>query len=522
MLYIRILALLLFYNAVKAQQYLSNEWYIEFGKQKLRFTKDTAQGHNFFDSDTQIYRCIHGNSNICDSSGKLILAVSPFKAMNGSTNGFIEGGEKMNEDTFTNFLNGTSPLSNTSIILPKGNNQYYVFTTTTSDSFMSAYINIGQWGVFSYQTDEIVYSIVDMNANNGQGKVILNKKLLLRANQYPYLNITCFTATRHANGKDWWLIKPGGEDRQVRYKFLVTPDSIYSFKEEGLPWLTNNFVYHSVGQSCFSKDGTLYAESNSNCPTTIWNFDRCSGQFTLKRIIDIQAHNKDTTTPFPEATGVCFSADNKYLYQGEFYTIYQIDLAEPNDDSALHCLCAPDTSHNFMLNNSLQMTPSGQIYIGHWGGLSRDVNAIMHPNNLGEACEFKYDYTVTNKYLNFHYSGTNDPPNIINYALGALKGSPCDTLNKPQPTDSTNKNTSWQVGPNPATANLYIQVPGADAKVLAVQVYNVLGQRVQSVQYNLNSVYTVQHNIAALASGLYVIQMQVNGTNFYTTKITVR
>jgi hypothetical protein len=515
MWYIRIILCLILSHSLSAQKKAGNEWYVEIGKIKLQFTGDTANNTKFFPTDTQKYRCINGNANVCDTNGILLLAASPFKVMNGSNMGFIEGGENLNLDTFTKFENGISPLGNTTIILPIGNNLYYIFLGCTSDSFMNAYINIGQWGVFSYEMDEIRYAIVDMNANNGKGKVLQSRKLLLHANDAPYLNITNFTATRHANGKDWWLIKPSGKYRQVRYKFLVTADSIYTSKEENLPWLTDNFVYHSVGQSCFSQDGTLYAECNSNCPTTIWHFDRCSGQFTLKRIIDIQKNNKDSLLQFPEASGVCFSANNKYLYQNEFNLTYQIDLDEQNDSIALFSLQNYDVNQNLCWNNSMQMTPTGQIYIGHWHGICADVSAIMRPNEYGDGCSFKYDYF---KFKTIFWpnivAGTNDPPNMINYELGALTGSPCDTIKH-----ASSFFKEWIISPNPTQSFIEVQIPVQGAESLQIIIYNSLGQKVQESMYNIDYTYKIKHEFGAFSRGMYFTKCITNNGQSYSQKI---
>jgi hypothetical protein len=520
--YVAHILLVQFFAVYCYGQSVSNqEWYVGIEKNKLAFSGDTMLASRFFTGDSQYYYLVNGQSSICDSNGKLLLCCSPFKILSGNGSILLANGDSINNSVFTNFQSGTSPYHNTTLFIPISKFRYYIFLNTISDSLLSAYINLGG-GQVEFNFDELRYFIIDIDPVAKIGKVTVNKKLLRHTTSEPHLNISCLTACPHANGRDYWLIKPSGKDRRIRYKFLITPDSIYTYKDENLPPLTNAFVYHGIGQSCFSQDGTLYAESNADCPTTIWNFNRCTGEFTLKRIFDLKKNNKDSTNPSPTATGVCFSADNRYLYQGEFFAMYQLDLDEPDDAKAVYCYCAPDTSKNFSWNHNIQMTPTGQLYLGHWHGISPDINAIMRPSQYQADASFKFNYGLVQTVFPNGTLPTADPPNIFNYALGALKGSPCDTLNKPQLNDSTNKNTIWQVGPNPATANLYIQVPGADAKVLAVQVYNVLGQRVQSAQYNLNSVYTVQHNIAALASGLYVIQMQVNGTNFYTTKITVR
>jgi Secretion system C-terminal sorting domain len=431
--------------------------------------------------------------------------------MNGSNMGFIEGGENLNLDSVTLYEDGFSFISNTSIIIPMGNNKFYIFITTISDEKAYNYYKVSGDG---YVYDEIRYSIVDMNSNNGKGKVIENRKLLFKATSEPWLNKTNFTATLHANGRDWWLIKPSARDRYKRYKFLVSEKEIIKYEEE-LPHITSNFVYDLVGQSCFSQDGSLYAECNSNCPTTIWNFDRCSGKFTLKRIIDIQKINKDVSTPFAKATGVCFSADNKYLYQAEFYSIYQIDLEEPNDTVAMHWYSQVDTSKNSSWNNSLQMTPEGQIFIGHWHGISADVNAIMRPNEYREASDLKFDYMQCKRiFWPNIVAGINDPPNMINYELGALAGSPCDTIKH-----AFSFFKEWIISPNPTQSFIEVQIPVQGAESLQIIIYNSLGQKVQESLYNIDYTYKIKHEFGAFSRGMYFTKCITNNGQSYSQKI---
>jgi hypothetical protein len=512
MSWIRIFVILCMVYTSHAQNYLSNEWYIEIGKVKAQFQLDTVLVKRFFDSDSLQYRCPAGNSNICDSTGNLKLAVSPFVAMNGSTSGFIEGGSAINNEGFASYYQGTSPYGNTTLILPKGANQYYIFNTTVSDSYLNTYITGGQ-GSVGFKMDQLRYSIVDMGANNGVGKVVVNNQLLLTSPDLYGFNITNMTATRHANGKDWWLIKPSGQDKTSRYTYLVTENELKLFNIEQLPKLTNNFIYQNIGQSCFSKDGTLYAESNSDAPTTIWRFDRCSGQFTFLRSFDIIKLNKDTTTPFPSATGVCFSDNNRYLYQGEFFSIYQFDLQEQNDTLALHCFCEQDTSKNFSNNNSFQMTPYGQIYIGHWHGISPDVDAIMQPDQYGADAFHKLNYYQQQKIW-YNVVGTNDPPNMINYALGKLPNSPCDTIKT-----TTSLFANWSLSPNPNEGNLEVKVPVNNAQQINVNICNVLGQRVRAFQNKIDYTYKVNLDINSLAAGMYYVQCITDNGSSFNTKI---
>jgi hypothetical protein len=496
-----LLFFLLLFNRSNCQNNLGKEWVVSYYNNKLIFEKDTVipQLINIKDSS---FNFVSGNSNICDSSGSLLLFATPFKVFNGKTGKVIEGGNAINNDSITYYEKGLSAYSNTSIILPKGNNQYYIFISTQSDAKCSRF---WQWLGDDYDHDQILYSIVDMNANNGAGKVIVNRRVLLQVNEAPWLNKTNFTATRHANGRDWWLVKPSSFDRFIRYKFLVSNDTIMPFVET-LPHITNLYPITSIGQSCFSHDGTLYAENNENCPHTIWHFDRCSGQFTIKRIIDLQHFNNDSLVANPIFNGICFSPNNRYLYAVDDYWVYQIDLNEPNDTLAVQCVSEYDTSKNYSDNGCMQLTPTGQIYIGHWGGLSQDVNAIMNPNEHGKNCNFKFNYCIVNTHPN-KLGGTIDPPNIPFYGLGALAGSPCDTI-RPQAT-------AWLLYPNPASNIIKLKVPNSSSgNIVAIKVYNMLGQQIINTNTSINFEHEASLPLNYLASGVYVLKAQFGKEEF--------
>ncbi len=80
-------------------------------------------------------------------------------------------------------LNGTMIIPN-----PAANNQYYVFNVLTNSN--------------SYPFHGNFYSLVDLNYNNGLGKVI---KKNVPLNSFTYA-IDAIGAVKHGNGRDWWVV----------------------------------------------------------------------------------------------------------------------------------------------------------------------------------------------------------------------------------------------------------------------------------------------------------------------------
>lgn len=94
-----------------------------------------------------------------------------------------------------------------------------------------------------------------------------------------------------------------------------------------------------------------------------------------------------------------------------------------------------------------------------------------------------------------------------NYSLGALKGSPCDTIGKSQ-------SKTMLVYPNPASSYLHIYFPQAMNTNVELAFYDMLGQRVYSWQKVLNSKQEVVLSLPNISVGLYTLQAEVNGERY--------
>ena len=68
---------------------------------------------------------------------------------------------------------------------------------------------------------DVMYTLIDMNANNGLGKVTEKNKIL----QYGWLSRT-FQAVRHGNGRDWWIVAPERGDSDKYFLFLLSPEGV--------------------------------------------------------------------------------------------------------------------------------------------------------------------------------------------------------------------------------------------------------------------------------------------------------
>ncbi|MFM2193159.1 MAG: hypothetical protein RLZZ118_2116 [Bacteroidota bacterium] len=402
-----------------------------------------------------------------------------------------------------------------SIALPKGSNgEYYVFSSTMSDSLYNLQYNIGT-GRYIY--DEVLYAVVDMKLNNGLGAVTSKRNYLIKNAE---LNRTQLFACRHANGYDWWLIKQA-IDSAVFYKFLIKADTI-----EG-PFIQHDLydklISHETGQGqlAFNSNGTQMASINSwrvnpfsfcdSAKLVLTDFNRCSGLFSNLKVINmprgwsrVALHNNNCSDSLGDnsAMGVCFSPNNRFIYTLSGHHLYQFDTQEPNQ--SLQWLeianALQDTSMWFSDWGTLNLGPDGRIYIGNWGGSAYTMSCITKPNLKGAACSFIDTFiTSTHPYWSYpnNYATLNAPPNMANYNMGALP-SAC------WPSSTTQLNyqtTELYIYPNPSNSKVIIDIGELNKNNICIT--NTAGQ----VLYNqLPKTAKISIDVSKWASGVYFVR----------------
>jgi Secretion system C-terminal sorting domain len=311
------------------------------------------------------------------------------------------------------------------------------------------------------------------------------------------------TAVKHGNGKDWWLIKPHMYKNKL-YKFLVTSEtvSLYDSTDFG-DSVEIRFLY---GQSVFSQNGTQYAsvvETNLNDYVYYWQFDRCTGQFSNYKKYHVP-FNRDTLGDFQN--GVAFSPNERFLYVSSRYNIWQIDLQDTSLNNYVH-IAGPDTIKSyFQQYMNLKLAPNGNIYVGNRNNVPT-WSYIANPNAKGLACNF------VPRGLWQPYTSLTIPPNMPNYELGVLAGSPCDTIRA--------QVAAWQLYPNPAHTIIQLKVPNSsNGQVVAIQIHDMLGKLVAIKDITVNYEHEARINIAHLAQGLYYLKVR-HSSDVYFSKFVV-
>ena len=441
------------------------------------------------------YYCTQGHSNICDSATGHLLFSCNGMILYDSNGVIIENGDSLvPTGAYTHYPFPNGLLTQNSLILPKGSSGlYYVFITTVSDSLYYS-IWAPQLGD-QFPFDLLMYNIVDMNANGGLGKVVEKNKVLL---QHVELQKIGMQACRHHNGRDWWLLKQGRYGTNEIYRFLVRPDTILG------PFIQtfNNpkySIWDLVGQMAFSSDGKkLTMVHSTQQELFIADFDRCSGELSNPKIVNIPTDSTGIPNAAPQYImdsvigGVCFSPNNQFIYISKWYNIYQYELNEPDSSLAWYRVQhGPDTTYiQFEYYNSLHNGPDGRIYIGNWGGGSKQMSVIDYPDIKGAGAGFcRKCFRITDTSFTAFVS----PPGLPDFNLGAASGT-CWPMSQ---SESEVRSAEWVVYPNPSSTVFIVQNKHGKKK----ELYNAQGELLFSTK---EDVIDAKH----FARGMYYLRVE--------------
>jgi len=264
---------------------------------------------------------------------------------------------------------------------------------------------------------------IDMNLNNGLGKVISRGELVIEDT----LALGKFTATKHANGRDWWILAHE-KNSNTYHRLLLDPSGIHHAGTQtiGLPYTDG------VGQACFSPNGEYYVIVDGvdfdtttlvGCYINIYNFDRCTG---------LLSNHKQIIEPQGAWVGGAISLDSRYYYAGFSMFTRQYDLwADDVESSGVVVMeydgyLAPNPTRPMYL----QLFPDGKIY-SCTSTLSNVLHTIHYPDEPGMACQYEQHA------VHLPTRNARSIPNFPYFRLGPLDGSPCDTL------DLNNNPKAW-------------------------------------------------------------------------------
>ncbi len=358
------------------------------------------------------------NVSISDSSGNLAFYTNGC-LIRDKLGGNMQNGDFINlgpnSDVYTNYC-GTSgiglyPIVQGVLAIPLMGKRFsliYLRFNVDSDPFPNAMC----------LHDALQYAIVDMNASQGLGSVILKDSVLLES---------CFqvaVANKHANGRDWWILLADNTVGRF-YRFLQTPDGIQGPWYQDIENQTTTDTFFYAGWTEFSPDGNKLMINDIQTGVALYDFDRCTGLLSsplfLPANYQVNGHGY----------GAAFSPDSKKLYvvRGALKRIEQYNLIVPNIAASKTTIAVWDGASDtlqpagtliYTTFSYFQHGPNGKLY--NWASGSRFMHVVNFPNRLGTNCKLQQ--------RSLQLPSFSALPNAYypNYRLGPVDGSACDTL----------------------------------------------------------------------------------------------
>lgn len=430
------------------------------------------------------------NTSFCDSEGNLLFYTNGIYIAN-ALDEKIENSDSLNAgyiqyewapDMQVHGYRTTQGV----ISIQKGydKNQYYLLHTYV-DSLDGGSNILGK---------RLYVTTIDMSANNGHG-VVLDKNQTIVEDNLAF-EIVC---TKHANGRDWWALI---QRRNTNCYFRVFID------ENGTHFFTDSTTcgggvvnFGNVGSACFSPDGNKFVNFNVIDGIKIFDFDRCLGQ--LYNPTDISLPIGDSSWI---GNGVAISPNNRFLYVSATKFVFQYDLW------AADIVGSVDTVGFFdgfaqpfgSFFNTAQLAPNGKIYVS-CGNSEADYHVINNPDLKGDSCNF----VAHGVFLPTLSLGV---PNFPNYRLGALNGSPCDTLSGLNETTRAEKEKKLKVFPNPSTDVITIDYGFTDWNKgeVSLEINSELGQVIYEQKLPMYSGFQ-KIDISSFSSGIYSVVIKRKG-----------
>jgi Secretion system C-terminal sorting domain len=454
-------------------QYFDANWPVGI----LEYPNEDGYGNAIlhFDSSGSSWQMANLNMNfertvaaISDSTGQLICYTNGCQIL-GADGDTLLNGEGINPGPVHELL-----CEHTGYNVPKGAmfipfpghpNQYFLF-------------HLGQryTATEGYSTGPFYYSII--NFESGYGTVTAKNTIIFDANP------ESFTAIRHGNGRDWWIICAERKSNWF-HRWLLSPEGLSNMGSQAV----GAFAQCSrPGILAAAPSGDRIARTHS-CQIGVLNFERCSGN--LSHQVTFQQSSTRVN-----GGGASFSNDGNTLIYNGHLAIMAADLTSPTPilDTIIPLV---DSLFGIGLYLS-ERGPNGTIYF------SRPHRSQTAPTLSG----------IDQQNIEFVAEGFTSPvitvrslPHFPNYRLYDKPNASCDTLGINTPTNTSivkHQPVSMEVFPNPSSDFFHLNYLGQKA-IVSLTVYDLQGKIIYKLLHpNANQTIQAGH----WPAGHYVLVMQ--------------
>jgi hypothetical protein len=309
------------------------------------------------------------SSNICDRQGHLLFYTGGCYVLNKEHN-IMENGDSITSNYALQYWCGSNdfPMRQNNTILPhpSDTNKYVIFNYNMAKPIDS----------LAPMPTEFYCHIVDMTKDGGLGAIVQKKQMIVADTLYRGQ----MTATKHANGTDWWVVN--SEWHSTCY--YVTPLTSQGVGTPHLSCPGPVLLSFGGGQATFNPVGTKYVRCDGKNGLWVLDFDNETGMLS---------NPMELTFPQPPSSyrGVCFSPNSRFLYVASYLQLWQFDMEATDIQASMQLVAEMDVSNPIPGGGSLafsQLGADGKIYIAGPGNHTY-LSRINKPNCLGAACDFR-------------------------------------------------------------------------------------------------------------------------------------
>jgi hypothetical protein len=307
-------------------------------------------------------------------------------------------------------------------------------------------------------------------------------------------SISDMQACRHANGRDWWLLKPDIWSNKF-FVGLLSPQGI-EMNSITIPGVPPTLRVNT--SSKFNIQGSKYIHYNGGLSRVIheYDFDRCTGTLSNYVLHDIS----DSISPLDNTLAtMTISPDGSKFYikrntsasAGLIQGLFQVDLATDSMKLVTRFGQCP-----IMTPNGENLIFAEDSVIAPFQSYTR-VSEIQNPN-----ADFYNLNIFHNKYTTPNNLVTVAPNNFAYMRLGADTLSICDSLSVITKKSGLKENGGLAVFPNPATNQLNLVF---DKNTIGtISICDAMGKEVYSFTIN-NPNIELQIDISTFNSGIYYL-----------------
>lgn len=337
-------------------------------------------------------------------------------------------------------------------------------------------------GAYWLGGENLSLTSIDMSLEGGEGRIIKCNELIV---EDTLLNST-MQATRHANGRDWWIVV-GKYNSDEYYKILFTANGVELVESQ--KWNRNDADSLFRGQSVFSPNGDFFAQTiRGNQEISIWRFNNETGDFYDQKLISI-ATVDETEHP----NGCAFSPNGRFLYVSSLTQMRQFDLC---DYDAIESEIIDDWDGTIDFIYPLYfgkqgMLPTGQIIVSPYATGYETFGVIHSPNSKGKACNFIQNDLKKVRLTSNPNGALPFYPHFRSYET--FTGD-CGSVS----TSGINNDDELMIFPNPSNGNNLVRF----SQQCSGEVYSATGELISSFN---DSDYI---DIYALSPGIYFIKTE--------------